>query len=214
MKNINALLALPAALLSAVAVQAQELQWPYNLPRTAKYYPKDEAHVKRELAAQERLAWRAPAGVRKMGEDEGEKFWMGYWDLRITDDRPETTRDEPLGDESGNATIIPALLPAVAQHLERYERYDYGHLRRMIFERDFQCPGGTYSCDSIGEDDLCCNNGDTCVSTSDGIGCCPSGAYCGEEVSDCDTNAGYTSCPHSPNGGCCIPGAACEGTGP
>ncbi len=212
MRNINTLLALPATLFAVVAAHAQELPWPHNLPRTAKYYPSDAAHVKRELAAQERLAWHAPVGVKKMGEDEGEKFWMGYWDLREHfDSSPE---DRPSEEEpTKNATIIPALLPAIAPHLERYTDFNYGHIRRMIFERDFQCPGGTYSCSSIGHDDLCCNSGDTCVSTYSGVGCCPSGASCGSDVSSCDTEAGYTSCPNSPNGGCCIPGAACEGTG-
>ena len=127
-----------------------------------------------------------------------------------TDVPPAPADDEPIV----NATILPGLPPAIAPHLSRYESYDYGHIRRMIFEtRDFQCPGGTYSCSSIGHDDLCCYSTDTCVSTSEGVGCCPRGASCGQEVSSCDTEAGYTSCPNSPNGGCCIPGASCEGTG-
>ncbi|PGH02211.1 hypothetical protein GX51_04785 [Blastomyces parvus] len=35
--------------------------------------------VKRDVEIQRRLAGQSPAGVRKMTEDEGEKFWLDYW---------------------------------------------------------------------------------------------------------------------------------------
>ncbi|CAK4011060.1 Hypothetical predicted protein [Lecanosticta acicola] len=189
MWNLTRLLLLPASLL----VFAEELQWPHNLPRTARYFPEDESHVERNTAAQEKLAWQAPAGVKKMeGFDPGQKFWMEYWDF-----------GERTG---GNGTEV--MRAAMRPHTN----HDRSILARSLFGRDFKCPSDTNSCRNIGSN-LCCGSGETCVSTGSGVGCCPDGASCGTSVSACDTNAGYTSCPNSNNGGCCIPGAQCLDTG-
>lgn len=216
MRDLTRLLALPVTLLSAV-IHAQELQWPHNLPRTAKYYPEDAQHMKREVEAQERLRWHAPAGVKKMGNDEGEKFFFNYWgfDNDLVDDIPGNDGtishvDADIYDGSLNASVVTPLLPAIAPHAG-LDAIGFSRLRRSIFERDFNCPGGTYACTSIKQNDLCCQNGETCVDTSNGPGCCPAGATCGNQVSGCAS--GYTSCPNSPNGGCCVPGASCQGVG-
>ena len=221
MKHLSAFLALPASLLSVVAAHAQELPWPHNLPRTAKYYPEDEVHIKREAEVQDRLAWEPPSGVRKMPDSEDEKFFLDYWGF--SDDVDPWKGDSRLGgggrlyapetiEQYLNASITPSLRAAIAPHSKRSS----GHFRlfgRNIFARDFQCPAGTHSCSSIGQDNLCCDAGETCISTSEGVGCCPAGGVCGNDVADCDTADGYTSCPNSPNGGCCIPGAVCKGVG-
>ena len=213
MKDFAAVLALPASLLSIIAsstVHAQYLPWPYNLPRTARYYPEDEAHIKRNVEVQEKLAWQPPTGVKKMSGDEGEKFFLDYWGF---DGTLHQFDEHDGGSETlGNLSIPPFLRPAIAPHTN-HDRPSPRLLGRNIFERDYKCPAGTKSCSSIGQGDLCCELGETCVSTSSGVGCCPSGSTCGGGVSGCDTGAGYTSCPNSPNGGCCIPGAVCEGTG-
>ena len=156
-----------------------------------------------------------------MPVDEGEKFYFGYWDFG--DDVSSKTGasnsfepaflDAPADLEPyGNSSMTPILRPAIAQHSKR-DFTSFRILGRSIFQRDFQCPTGTHDCSSIGKNNLCCDTGETCVSTSNGIGCCPAGATCGTDVSGCDTAAGYTSCPNSPNGGCCIPGAVCKGVG-
>ncbi|PIA93835.1 hypothetical protein CB0940_05170 [Cercospora beticola] len=205
------LLALPATLLALVAATtpalAHDLPWPHDLPRNAKYYPEDEPHVKRGLEAQQRLQWQEPTGMKKLGDDPGEKFFMHYWEFGEAD---ETTRwtlqrlrhHSELG-VCGNAT---RLLPPLEQHASDNSR-SWSIFGRDIFARDFECPGGTTSCRSIGSD-LCCQSGETCVNTSEGVGCCPPGATCGNEVGECDTAAGYSSCPGD-GAGCCIPGAAC-----
>ncbi|KLJ09555.1 hypothetical protein EMPG_14998 [Blastomyces silverae] len=38
-----------------------------------------ESPVKRDVDIQRRLAGQSPAGVKKMTDDEGEKFWLDYW---------------------------------------------------------------------------------------------------------------------------------------
>ncbi|KAF2863969.1 hypothetical protein K470DRAFT_254278 [Piedraia hortae CBS 480.64] len=200
--NPGALLALPTSLLVSIAgadgASAQALQWPYNLPRNVKYFPEHEPLMKREAEVQERLTWQAPVGVRKMSHvDEGEKFFLQYWNL-----------GEGLSStniwQGTNESLSHPLDAAVAPHRTP---------KRSIFARDFQCPQDTTSCTNIGSN-LCCPNGQTCVSVGNGqIGCCPPGVDCSDSVRSCDTAAGYTSCANSPNGGCCVPGAVCEGTG-
>lgn len=144
-----------------------------------------------------------------MSDDEGEKFFLHYWDFGEEPTQP-TLQHEQL--EYLNTSIVThALEPAIALHTN-HERPLLSLFGRNIFARDFQCPADTVSCGSTGSD-LCCPSGQTCVSVSGGVGCCPSGESCGDTVGSCDTSAGYTSCPNSSNGGCCVPNAACEGTG-
>ena len=220
MKDFAALLALPASLLTIFAAHALELPWPYNLPRTVKYYPEHEAHVKREAEVQERLAWQAPVAVKKMGDDVGEKFFLDYWGFG---DRSQwggldsgtgiMQTDAPLQDERyANASLELSLFPPIAPHLDHGTSIHWLSPRN-IFKRNFECPTNTRSCSAIGASNLCCQLGERCVSTYEGVGCCPNGAACGDAVGECDTSAGYTSCPGSSNGGCCIPGAVCEGVG-
>ena len=208
MKDFATLLALPASLLTLVAsstVHAQELAWPYNLPRTVKYYPEDEKLIKRDAEIQKTLAWQAPLGMSKMSDEEGEKFFLHYWDFG--------TQDELVGarcEGYDNSSTVSPLRPAIARH-SNHDRTRFNLFRRNIFARDFKCPANTFSCTDVGQDDLCCTTGETCVSTSEGVGCCPAGQTCGDEIKEC--TGGYTSCPNSPNGGCCVPGATCAGTG-
>ncbi|TKA62912.1 hypothetical protein B0A55_12322, partial [Friedmanniomyces simplex] len=81
MKDFTALLSLPASLLSLIAatqVGAQELAWTDALPRAAE---QEDVNLRRDFEIPQRLAWQAPAGVRKMSDDEGEKFFLHYWDF-------------------------------------------------------------------------------------------------------------------------------------
>lgn len=186
-------------------VRAQEV-----LPRDVRYYPKNEPHLKRHLEVQQKLAWQEPVGMQKLGDDPGEKFYLHYWDFGETqagDERVEAeaasrrlTHHGELG-QCGNASRL-LLLPAIGQHTNHDS---------SLFARAFNCPTGTTSCSNIGSD-LCCQSGETCVNTAEGVGCCPAGATCGDQVGDCDTAAGYSSCPGA-GAGCCIPGASCVDKG-
>src|SRR5216117_526401 len=55
------------------------LRWPFSLPAHERYYPQHTDSIQRDVAIQERLIGQPPAGVRKMSDDEGEKFFMDYW---------------------------------------------------------------------------------------------------------------------------------------
>ena len=151
-----------------------------------------------------------------MSNDPGEKFYLDDWGFGegLGQWRGDSGGTEGLlqDERYSNTSVDSDLFSVIARH-SNHDATDSWLSRRNIFRRDFQCPSGTHSCSSIGQEDLCCEVGETCVLTSDGPGCCPAGSICGDDVSNCDLSDGYTSCPNSPNGGCCIPGADCEGVG-
>lgn len=211
MKHFSPLLSIPAGLVVLIlghGVEANEKQWPYNLPRSAKYYPEHESHMKRHLDAQEKLAWESPIAMKKMGDDAGEKFLLDYWQW---DDMEEGSLGsfEAETQQHTNTSVLMNFGPAVAPH-SNSQTDGYSLFGRNVFAREFECPAGTKSCSSIGSD-LCCNEADTCVITMEGTGCCPGGATCEDGVAGCDTDAGYTDCPQGR--GCCIPGAKCLDNG-
>lgn len=222
MRDHLGLLSLPATLLLfslARCAHAHEPPWPYNLPRAAKYYPEDETHIQRWSKVQEKLTMQTPCGVRKMGHDPNEKFYLDYWELGLESvqdpDTEYAARRYPAQHEVleqyPNSTRVELLSAPYAPHVY-HDRIGFSLFGRSIFSRDFQCPSGTSVCSNIGSD-LCCNTGQTCINTSEGPGCCPNGQSCGDTVAGCDTAAGYTSCPNSNNGGCCVPGAVCYQSG-
>lgn len=205
--------ALPVLLTFIVSMKPGHAQdWPYNLPPDTKYYPEHEFYLKRNLEIQRRLSTALPSAIRKMSEDEGEKFFLDYWQFDILDHALNLRRSVHPGEIPTNTTAGEQPLPPFLVHSESQQ---FSQLRRFLgrglFERAYQCPTGTTSCESIGRPNSCCATGETCVSLSDETaGCCPSGASCGGKVGPCDTAAGYTSCE---NGGCCIPGYTCQGIG-
>ncbi|SMQ55636.1 unnamed protein product [Zymoseptoria tritici ST99CH_3D7] len=195
--------ALPTTLLAVICQQAcavEELQWPRDEPQ-AEFHRDHEEILKREVEAEKRLKREIPLGMKKMGVDAGEKFFLDYWAF-------EGMHEGDTQELGGNSSGIAELQQAVAMHKQYEKRRYWNLLGRDLFSRDFRCPGMTERCSSIGSE-LCCDAGQTCISTSEGVGCCPSGANCGNDIAGCNTAAGYTSCPNSPNGGCCIPGASC-----
>jgi progranulin len=203
----------PTVLLLLVTAIAAEDQWPHNLPKHMKYFPEDEAHVKRSLGVQEKLKREKPIGVKKMSDDEGEMFFLDNWifasDLENLDKRSAS-------DYSTNSTL-PFTSPfrPVSDH-ELLGSAWWKSTRNTLAKRDFQCPTDTTDCSSIGAPNSCCATGSTCITIEDNgfgsVGCCPNGQSCSGSIS-CDTGNGYTSCPNSPNGGCCIPGYRCQDVG-
>lgn len=161
------------------------------------------------------------AGVRKMTEDESEKFYFEYWDFG-------GGLSSPLGNNASFDSAINGgkkeLQPALALHTgDDSESFDtsegYSRSARralaMLLGRDFKCPTGTVSCTAIGHPDSCCGENDTCEIVKDTgsgtVGCCPAGENCGGSVGSCAQ--GYTSCPSQLGGGCCIPGYSCVSQG-
>lgn len=229
MKDLTSLLTLPTSLLALLTLipPTRSQPWPYNLPPHEKYFPEHEQYIKRNLEIQQKLVAASPAGVRKMSNDEGEKFYMEYWQfgdqdvpiLESHDKDTNTLRSRVSSTSVGNLSIATPLLSPFAPHSDNQQ--PSWLLPRMfgrsLFERDFQCPSGTTSCTSIGQPDSCCQTGETCITVQDTgygpVGCCPSGETCANEIIGCDTAAGYTSCPGTSNGGCCIPGYTCQGVG-
>ncbi|KIW13146.1 hypothetical protein PV08_08333 [Exophiala spinifera] len=206
---------LPSSLLlyitsSAVPAVAQQLRWPYNLPPEVKYYPEDEFLLKRDIDVQQKMQEQPVTGVRKMSHDPGEKFYLDYWGFDEEHKHMSyvtsingtfcTTLDRPLRlhSQPSNQTLL-ARLPGW----------------NLFSKRGFQCPSGTSACTSIDRPNSCCASGSTCQIVEDtglgDVGCCPSGETCADTLSNCE--AGYTSCPNNPGGGCCIPGYGCYDVG-
>ncbi len=231
--------ALPAGLLGLLAsfpyqTRGQALRWPYNLPSHVKYYPEDEFLVRRDESIQQNLQWHPVVGVKKMSEDEGEKFYLDYWTFAPLGSYG-ALKDEDRGrgdSEDGgrypfmvNDTKIKGVSPPFLLHsthnnvvqsniLSRYIRFPISP-RSEFEKRDFQCPSGTSNCASINRPSSCCAEGQTCQLIQDtglgDVGCCAAGETCAGSLSNCAS--GYTDCPNYPGGGCCIPGYACVSGG-
>ncbi|KAF1814602.1 hypothetical protein P152DRAFT_456877 [Eremomyces bilateralis CBS 781.70] len=227
-------------LTSAETASVDSDKWPYDLPADVKYYPEHERLVRRNIEAHSRLRRDAqPTAVRKMSGDEGEMFFLDYWQLGQSSDEAwasESAFSDGSPDPDDNTVAsVPAPLdhdrlahrsnlsdPTPLQPFllhsnatEQEHRWLWG--RSRLSRRDFLCPLGTESCAGIGRPNSCCGAGETCVQVDDtglgDVGCCPQGSNCGGELSSCDTAAGYQACPNSPNGGCCIPNYACLDVG-
>lgn len=147
-------------------------------------------------------------GVRKMSEDEGEKFFLEYWDF--DGDAPSIQDISPVP-----SNVSGMLIPRSYSFRSAFSLHTPVQYARDIFlrpyKRDFQCPGGTYGCSSINRPESCCAAGDVCElvqwSGSQAVGCCPAGVSCSGPVGSC--SVGYSTCPESLGGGCCIPGYEC-----
>lgn len=228
------LLSLPSSLLLLLSSNylATAEPWPYNLPKHEKYWPEHEEFVKRDANIQQRMAGQPPAGVQKMSGDPGEKFYLEYWQfedasVEVEQDnavkdfkRRAETPNVDLDEQYSNASLAENLLPPLLLHSEAHDagRSLLRFLPRNLFDkRAFECPSGTNSCASISRPNSCCPSSETCVIVEDtglgDVGCCPAGSSCSGGLSNCNTAEGYTSCPESDNGGCCIPGFTCQDVG-
>ena len=175
--------ALPATLLALLATTDASAQ---NDPRPADLHPEHQKHLKREQQAKDQLQWQQPLGMRKMSGDEGEKFFLHYWDFGdLPADGTETLKDVVKEVESyANASL--QLSAPIAPHFERANT-----LRRFpgysLFARGWgSCPSGTKSCTEIDRPDSCCSEDDDCIKVDDtgngDVGCCPKGGSCGGSI--------------------------------
>src|SRR5271167_3085430 len=123
MRLARRLLALPSCLLVLLTsipqhASSQELQWPYNLPRTVKYYPEDEAHIKRDIDIRQRLQHQQAIGVRKMSADPGEKFFLDYWSFEEDDHNQNIARWT-------NSSMSHAFEPCLPLHTDDEDSWFY-----------------------------------------------------------------------------------------
>lgn len=165
---------------------------------------KDNRRIRERNAAIEAdlLAGQKPVhGVRKMSNDEGEKFFMDYWGLSDGYSNPKWLM--------GNNTIpqLSSFQPPVSARGGGGGR---GGALDMT-KRDFQCPAGSKSCTAIDRPSSCCGTDETCELVEDtgsgDVGCCAQGQQCSGNIGTCQS--GYQACPASMGGGCCFPGYDC-----
>lgn len=224
MKNSLRMLSLPPALLALIALTphraSADPEFHHDLPANVKYFPEDGDLIKRGLSAMKELGRRAPIGVHKMSDDADEMFFLDYWQFEEEDDVQHAIARRSNPAQSANDTLNHILLPPLLVHLDTLAQSPLqGHLpliARNLFKR-FTCPAGTLGCNSINRPYSCCGTGEVCVSVRDtglgDVGCCPQGQTCNGVVTECDTGAGYKSCPGFSGGGCCIPNFDCSGIG-
>ncbi|WPH01010.1 Hypothetical protein R9X50_00384400 [Acrodontium crateriforme] len=197
MMHISKLLSLPTTLLAFAFALASEAAT-QDIDRdatTLRYVDHELGQEQYRRDEDETATWDPPMELRKMSNDEGEKFFPHYWNF---------------GQSVQNSSHAYEFRPPIARHFNHVDGLSKssGH---SVFVRDYKCPTGTSACSSLGSD-LCCPDQTNCIATKDGVGCCP-GNNCGDTVGKCDESAGYTSCPNQLNGGCCIPGAVCQEAG-
>ena len=183
--------------------------------------------LRRDAEIASRLAVTPAQGVKKMSTDEGEKFFLDYWQLGDDLQGELAERDASnLGNHFYQTTLSKSLSPRVFPHNPSSEPDGDANttslanslkarLWGLLEPRDFKCPVDTYACTSIGRPHRCCSTGDTCKlvkNTGSGdVGCCPNGETCSGTVGSCPSR--YTTCSEALGGGCCIPGYECVSGG-
>ncbi|RAL00329.1 putative GPI anchored protein [Aspergillus ibericus CBS 121593] len=166
------------------------------------------------------LSQKPVRGVRKMTDDESEKFFLDYWLFDEAYTAGNTSDIDGLYSQlppSINTTEKVDFQPRSYPFRPSYpsdlevERRGWSEHFSPLLRREFKCPTGTYSCTSIDRADSCCSTSDTCVLVNDtgsgDVGCCPTGDTCSGTIGSCQD--GYASCSSSLGGGCCIPGYEC-----
>jgi hypothetical protein len=216
-----------------------QLQW--NPPIQAKRWPADSPQRRRQLeAVQEHLRLgRSPVGVLKMSDDEGEKFYMEYWQFEgeleesWLSDASTSLRARDEEEEArllANSSAIVSFRPPFAFHREDgssplsfedlkarkgIEGRNAADFLAVLERRGFVCPTGTADCSGISQPNYCCPTTETCFAIQDTglgpVGCCPNGSTCGGTISGC--NAPNSPCDDSLGGACCIPNYVCAGVG-
>ena len=109
------LLLAPRCVVSVLGASSDE-RWPYNLPAHVKYWPEDEVRVKRDLDSSRDRGFlpSRPEGVRKMSGDEGEKFYLEYWQFggsiepqeRFLQPPSDQPRQPHLGPQKRTPTVL------------------------------------------------------------------------------------------------------------
>lgn len=154
-----------------------------------------------------RLSQDTIQGIRKMSADEGEKFFLSYYNFAESIDGNSTLSERDLDPEYE--------YPLIARSFPFQSALEIPRNGLGLETRDFKCPTGTNACTSIGRSDRCCSTGSTCEIVTDtgsgDVGCCPGGEVCSGTVGSCAS--GYATCSEVLGGGCCIPGYECVSGG-
>ena len=127
-----------------------------------------EHDVLRRRAVEEHLRMgRSPVGVRKMPADEGQKFYMEYW--QFDEDSTQSTLQSirPRDDEarllSNGSIAIPFRAPFALHTI-----YGSGVAARaaevlaILEKREFICPTGYAACSGIKHPNSCCATDENC----------------------------------------------------
>jgi progranulin len=220
-------------------------KWPNEAPANIKYSPKDSPHRRRELEAIQShiLAGHAPVAVKKMSEDESEKFFPEYWGFNEQVDqfpifsnvlgdfdggwspRKEFEEEEArmLANESAVLSMRPPFLVRTRQETSMSRR-DIQAVRRRKGDRSAAAvlallEKRQFACPAgtaacSNAPSLCCAPGEICVTVTDtGIGT----IGCCPSGYTCSGTiqcvAGNTPCASDIGGGCCIPGDVCATVG-
>lgn len=220
------ILGLPASILFLLASRtistnaAQDEESPAQLQRDLpiqKRLPPDSPQRRRQLEAVEehlRLG-RSPVGVLKMSSDEGEKFYMDYWQFEGELEQSQLlntgislrARDEE--EEArllANSSATVSFRPPFALHTEEWsDTLGFEDLRArsvvddrssaavlaMLTKRGFQCPTGTANCTDAGFPNSCCPTTEYCYPIQELVkviflqNCCISLTYESGELVSC-----------------------------
>lgn len=171
-----------------------------------------------------------------MSPDPGEKFFPEYWQYEQAveqsrvDEAEGAARNLRRAEEVKDDNKLIANVSAAIEYRAPFAIHDETTLPELkaraaigrsaaalaaLEKRQFRCIVGTNSCASIGYQNSCCPEGETCFQIQDTglgpVGCCPNGRACSGTINSC--NAPNTACSSELGGGCCIPGFACQGVG-
>ncbi|KAJ5186422.1 hypothetical protein N7449_011186 [Penicillium cf. viridicatum] len=120
--------------------------------------------LQRNTAITSQLAAGPALGVKKMSEDESEKFFLDYWSFG-DDFSSGNISERHLSDEDGfsPARFVAQSYPFRPSHSlgsdgdSQFLPQKNNNSTTNLFEkRDFKCPTGTTACTSIGRSDRCC----------------------------------------------------------
>ena len=215
------LLSLPPCLLlsilsSCTSVHGQDDR-PSSTMSSHLYHPyRDDLGDQAGTVFMSELSRHVPIGVKKMSSDPEEKFFPEYWTWEASDQSQNlakwTNRSLSIYDPPAplHCDSKPAMLPIMSRALRSALLGGTDHEKR-----NYQCPSGSFACNSINRPNLCCTKGSICQIITDtglgDVGCCNEGSDCSGQLTTCPFS--YTGCPANANGGCCIPGYACDETG-
>lgn len=247
MRLDSKLLSLPASILLLVASQSElalaaddgkaAARWSFHLS-SLRCWSGQSANRDAQATPEDMGSGKKPIGVMKMSDDEGEKFYMEYWQFGRSAQQQSSMldiasspalRQRNLKEEArllANASISISYRPPFSLHTEHdLSKQDLRArgvaVLAVLEKRDFSCPTGTSSCEKIGYPNSCCATSETCFQIQDTglgpVGCCPSDSSCAGTISNCESP--NTACPDNlssgsyTGGGCCIPNYFCAGVG-
>ncbi|KAJ5926409.1 hypothetical protein N7516_008182 [Penicillium verrucosum] len=120
--------------------------------------------LQRNAAITSKLAAGPAIGVKKMSDDEGEKFFLDYWGFG-DDFSSGNISERNLSDDDGfsPASFVAQSYPFGPSYSlgtdgesEVLPRENSNSVINLFEKRDFKCPAGTTACVSIGRSDRCC----------------------------------------------------------